>query len=326
MKFAVQTTQVKRQLHDLMVKTRVTEETCILMNKGGEGYFWIGGPGEEAFGVPLGMQVRKGQGPDHDYLHLHYRGGPIVNAMGADPLDQLRQMAGKATDPYSGGRQFVEHFAIPEWNVVPVTPTIETQYAMVIGTAHVQRRHGGEGISIVTGGDAGAAEGDIHTCLNWASRPGQELPCLIVITHNQWGISTPCTQVQSNIHLNEWATPYGIRNSVVDGNDVEASWDTIAEAMAYIRIERKPYCVQANVSRLYGHSSASGANRVNERDCIPEYEERLIAEGLMTREDCEAVWERWRGYLKQALEQVRQEPYPDASDIWNHVFAQPVRT
>lgn len=322
MKYAALSPQIKRQIHDLMIKCRVTEETAILMNKGGDGFFWIGSPGEEAFGVPLGLQVKKGRGPDYDYLHLHYRGAPIVLAMGADPLDHLRQMAAKATDPYSGGRNFVAHYAIPEWNIVPVTSTIETQYTMVSGTAWVQRRHGNDGLSIVTGGDAGVGEGDFHTCLGWCSRPGQELPALIVVAHNQWGISTPCTQVQANRHLNEYATPFGIRNAAVDGNDVAEAWDAIAEAMAYIRAERKPYCLQANVSRLYGHSSASGANRALERDCIPEFEEKLIDRGLMTREECDAVWVRWRSYLKQCVDQVRLEPFPDPSDIWPHAFAQ----
>mgnify|MGYP002507382027 CR=1 FL=1 len=36
-----------RQIHSLMVEARVLEERLIRMNKAGEGYFWIGGPGEE---------------------------------------------------------------------------------------------------------------------------------------------------------------------------------------------------------------------------------------------------------------------------------------
>ena len=47
----------------LMVKSRVLEERLIKIYKAGEAYFWIGAPGEEAFGVPLGMLVHKGQGP-----------------------------------------------------------------------------------------------------------------------------------------------------------------------------------------------------------------------------------------------------------------------
>jgi len=35
-----------------------------------------------------------------------------------------------------------------------------------------------------------AAEGDFETCLNWTTRPGNELPVLMVVTNNRYGIST----------------------------------------------------------------------------------------------------------------------------------------
>ena len=73
---------------------------------------------------------------------------------------------------------------------MPVSSPIEVQYSMAPGTALAQKRHGGRGITIVTGGDAGTAEGDFPTCLVWASRPGAELPLLIIVTNNEWGIST----------------------------------------------------------------------------------------------------------------------------------------
>src|SRR5437867_9716199 len=104
-----------------MVRARVMEERMIKMSKSGEGYFWIGGPGEEAFNVPLGLQVKKGQGPDFDYLHLHYRSSAILTAMGLNPMDALRQMKNTATDPFSGGRNFSNHFSIRKWNVPPIT-------------------------------------------------------------------------------------------------------------------------------------------------------------------------------------------------------------
>ena len=89
------------------------------MYKQGDGYFWIGGPGEEAFNVPLGLLVDKGQGVDHDYLHLHYRSSGTLLAMGADPVDSLRQMKNTATDPYSSGRNFAGHYSVRKWNVAP---------------------------------------------------------------------------------------------------------------------------------------------------------------------------------------------------------------
>jgi 2-oxoisovalerate dehydrogenase E1 component alpha subunit len=309
------TPELKLQFHRHMVTSRVIDEVTIQMNRAGQGFFWIGGPGEEAFGVALGLQVKKGCGPDFDYLHLHYRSNPILVAMGARPIDTLRQMRSTQTDPYSGGRNFVNHYAIHAWNVTPVTPTIETQYVMAPGTAWVQKRHGGDGLTIVNGGDAGSAEGDFASCLNWATRPGCELPLLIIVNHNGFGISTPSTQVQSSGNLARRAEPYDMKWSVVDGNDVLASWQAIAEAMHYIRTERRPYCLQANVSRLHGHSSASGGNRVNgEVDPIERFEAHLIEHGLATRAACDEVWERVRAQMREDLEQVKSEPLASDRD------------
>src|ERR1700690_502155 len=86
------------QIHRIMVRARAMEERMIKMSKSGEGYFWIGGPGEEAFNACLGMQVHKGQGPDYDYLHLHYRNSATMLAMGMPILDGIRQMAMTLTD------------------------------------------------------------------------------------------------------------------------------------------------------------------------------------------------------------------------------------
>ena len=94
-----------------MVRTRALEERAIKMSKSGEAYFWIGGPGEEAFNVCLGLQVHKGRGPAHDFLHLHYRSLGILLAMGLPMVDHVRQLAMTATDPFSRGRNFVGHYA-----------------------------------------------------------------------------------------------------------------------------------------------------------------------------------------------------------------------
>src|SRR3569832_1008219 len=139
------------KIHELMVRARLLEERLIKMSKGGDGFFWIGGPGEEAFNVPLGLHVKKGHGVNHDFLHLHYRSSAIVQSLGGKPIDALRQMRSVATDPYSKGRNFVNHYAIPEWNIVPISPTIETQYATAIGTGIAQARAKTAAIAIVNG-------------------------------------------------------------------------------------------------------------------------------------------------------------------------------
>ena len=313
--------EVLVKIHNYMVKARVLEERLIRMYKQSDGYFWIGGPGEEAFNVSLGLQVHKGQGLDYDFLHLHYRSAAILTAMGLQPVDAIRQMKNTVTDPFSGGRNFSNHYSVRAWNVVPVSSTIETQYATAIGTGIAQKSHGGKGITIVNGGDAGTAEGEFASCLVWSSRPNKELPILIVVTNNEWGISTSAATQHGEKKISDRAKAFGIKSATINGNDVEESWFMIQEAMDYIRTERKPFMLEARVSRLYGHSSATGCNFVTEEaDSLALFESKLEAAGILSRKEMDQLREAYNAEMLELSQQVKQEPMPDPSTIYDHTY------
>lgn len=314
------------QIHRLMVRTRAMEERMIKMSKSGQGYFWIGGPGEEALNASLGLLVHKGQGPQFDYLHLHYRSSATLLAMGSDPVDALRQMKNTVTDPFSAGRNFCNHYSVRKWNVVPVSSPIEVQFSMAPGTALANKRAqggSGRGITIVQGGDAGSAEGDFATCLIWVSRPGNELPCLMIVTNNQWGISTHASEQHGEKSIADRGKAFGIRTAVIDGNDPEVCYRELKKAMDYVRTERKPFLLEAMVSRLYGHSSATGSNFITEeQDCLPLFEKKLEERKVLTRSQMDELRARVTQELLEASKRVREEPQPTGEDIWKHVFAE----
>jgi 2-oxoisovalerate dehydrogenase E1 component alpha subunit len=315
-------TELSLRIHELMLKARVLEERLVTMYRQGDGYFWIGGPGEEAFNVPLGLLVDKGQGVDHDFLHLHYRSSATLLAMGEEPLDSLRQMKNTATDPYSKGRNFVCHYSVRKKNVAPVSSPIEVQYSIAPGTAMAQRRAGGKGITIVTGGDAGTAEGDFATCLVWSSRKGAELPLLILVTNNRWGISTSFDGQHGESRISDRGKAFGMPTATIDGNDPEVAYTALKKAIDYVRTERKPYLLEATVSRLYGHSSASGANFVkDEGDCLAAFEKKLEDKKLITRVQMDEMRARFTQELLEASKRVREEPQPKPESIFEHVFA-----
>ncbi|HEX3480639.1 MAG TPA: thiamine pyrophosphate-dependent dehydrogenase E1 component subunit alpha [Kofleriaceae bacterium] len=311
------------QIYDLMLRTRVLEDRLITMYKQGDGYFWIGGPGEEAFSVPLGLLVDKGQGLDHDYLHLHYRCGGTLLAMGADPVDSLRQMRNAETDPYSRGRNFAGHYSVRKWNVVPVTSPIAIQFAIALGTARAQRAGtGARGITIVQGGDAGTAEGDFASTLIWSTRRGEELPLLIIVCNNRYGISTPYAGQHGYDQIADRGKAFGMPTAVIDGNDPETSYAALKQAIDYVRTERRPYLLEAMVSRLRGHSSASGANLVKgEVDCLERFERVLEDRQLITRAGIDELRERYTAELAEAHKRIRTEPHPPPGSVWDHVFA-----
>lgn len=309
------------EMHSHMVKSRVLEERLIKIYRAGESFFWIGGPGEEAWGVPLGMLARKGQGPMYDYLHLHYRCSPTLVAMGLDMKDSIRLMMNRSTDRSTGGRNFSNHFSIPDWNIAPVTSPLEVQYPIACGTAHVQKRTKSKAITIVTGGDAGTAEGDFASTLILASRRGQELPMLITVQNNKWGISTSYEGQHGENFIADRAKAFNIKSSVINGNDPVEVYLALQENMNYIRETGKPAFIEAMVSRLYGHSSASGANPVSEEvDPVKKFEERLIKAGIITAKDSQIIWEKFEEEGVKAAEIARSEPVPTPESVWNHTF------
>ncbi len=241
--------------------------------------------------------------------------------MGMPMIDSIRLIMNRATDPSTGGRNFCNHYCFPQWNVVPVSSPIEVQYGTAMGTAHVQRRHKSRAITIVTGGDAGTAEGDFASCLIWASRPGNELPILITVQNNLWGISTDYHSQHGEAHVADRGKAFNIRTAIINGNDPIETYLALESEMAYIRKTRKPVLLEARVSRLYGHSSASGANFIPEEDCVKTFEQKLLKNGVLTEKSAKEIWAQYDEEARVAQETVRGEPPPAPESVWDHFYA-----
>jgi 2-oxoisovalerate dehydrogenase E1 component alpha subunit len=205
-----------------------------------------------------------------------------------------------------------------------MSPTIETQYATAIGTGIANARTPGDGITIVNGGDGGSAEGDFHSCLVWANRPVLKLPILMVVVNNGYAISVPESTQHGEKKISDWAKVFDMPAKTINGNDPVEAWFAVKEAMAYCREERKPYLLEAHCSRLYGHSSSSGANRIAEPDCIALFEERIVAAKLATKDRLEKVWHDTLAEIDAAHQQVKAEPFPKPESIWEDVYSDPL--
>ena len=157
--------------------------------------------------------------------------------------------------------------------------------------------------------------------MNWATRPGHELPLLMVVMNNGFGISTPMAAMQACEHVIDRGKAFGIPGEVVDGNDPTASWFALERAFHHIRTERRPYMIEAKVSRLYGHSSSSGAPRSDERDCLGEFEQKLSDAGLLTADAIKKFRDAAKSEAEAAVTQAMREPKPTADDINEFTYA-----
>ncbi len=295
-----------------MLESRCLDERLILLQRQGLGHFWTGGPGEEAFNSCLGAFLRVGRGPDFDFLLPHYRSSAIALMTGERSIDFIRQMLGRETDPYSRGRNFANHFCNSERNLGPVSSPVNSQFVFGLGTARAQLKS--SGVTVVVAGDASTHQGDFASLLLWSTRPDNPLPILIVITNNRIGISTPYETQHARPTIVDRAKAFGIKAATVDGLGVDACYCTLEHAFHSVRTERRPCFVEANVTRLFGHASSSGAQ------CDPDAEDPLERESFPSewREEIEAR-------LRREVEQVKREPPVDGASAELYAWGSPRR-
>src|SRR6185436_11564321 len=118
------------------------------------------------------------------------------------------------------------------------------------------------------------------------------------------------------------ALPYGIEHAVVDGNDPIATWHAIDRAMRYCRRERKPYLLEAMVSRLNGHSSSSGAQRNwSEADPLTRFEQKLIDDGAIDVTTVKNLKDEAKAEIDLAVVEAMSEPPPVPEDVSRFTYA-----
>lgn len=213
--------------------------------------------GHDMAQVLLGMQLKDG-----DAACGYYRSRPLLLALGVPLADALGSGMGLAGG-YSDGRDIGVVFNYPNpggAHALPMCGGVGAQYTPAAGWAQAiayKRQILEEGpedsIALVLGGDASCATGGFWSTVTIATT--QQLPLLIYIEDNGYGISvpseyqTPGRDIAANL-----ASFSGLTIFNGDGTDpVEAS-RLIDAAVAHVRSRQGPALLRLTVPRLEGHS------------------------------------------------------------------------
>jgi pyruvate dehydrogenase E1 component alpha subunit len=127
------------------------------------------------------------------------------------------------------------------------------------------------------------------------------------------------------------AEAYGMPAKMVDGMDVMAVYATVSEAARLAREERQPSMIEARAYRYRGHSmsdpdtvrAADEKERWQARDPLVTFERILLGEGVITREDADAVRERVGAVVEEAAQFAEESPQVPDDDLAHHVYANP---
>ncbi|WP_299746419.1 alpha-ketoacid dehydrogenase subunit alpha/beta [uncultured Tateyamaria sp.] len=244
--------------------SRQLDRTSRAMQKAGQGYYTIGSSGHEGMaGVAHALRPT-------DMAFLHYRDAAFQIARAGQVPDQdpawdiLLSFAASAEDPMSGGRHKV--LGSKALNIPPQTSTIASHLPKAVGAAYsigLAKRQRPEhahlpddSLVMCSFGDASAnhstAQGAINTAC-WTSFQSAPLPLLFVCEDNGIGISTstPSGWIAANFS----AKP-GLKYFSCDGLNVAETARIAAEAVAFVRHQKRPAFLHMRTVRLYGHAGS----------------------------------------------------------------------
>lgn len=293
--------------------------------------------GHEAIQLATGMQLLP-----CDWVSPYYRDDSIMLSIGFQPYELMLQLLAKKEDPFSGGRSYYCHPSSRDENrpyiihqssatgmqAIPTTGLAQgIQYLENTQHTKLPTTDGQLPIVVCSLGDGSVTEGEVSEALQFAVL--KQLPIIYLVQDNQWSISASAEEVRA-MNAYDYAQGFkGLRRWQCDGSDFIRSYETMAEAIAYTRTERKPALVHAKVPLLGHHTSGVRREFYRSRedllkhglyDPLPKLRLLLsdvgIAEHVIT--DIEKQAEE---KVVADFQRAQAAPDPDPRSVSDHVFA-----
>ncbi|MCB9450378.1 MAG: thiamine pyrophosphate-dependent dehydrogenase E1 component subunit alpha [Anaerolineaceae bacterium] len=278
--------------------------------------------GQEATAVGATHAMQKG-----DYLLNHHRGHGHCLSWGSDVNRMMAEFMGKEAG-FCRGRGGSMHIADVDANNLGANGIVAGGIPIAVGVGLSIKIRKTDQVCLVIFGDGAANEGAFHESLNMASI--WKLPVVYLCENNQYAMSMPFEKAFNIPDISQRAVAYNIPGVTVDGNEPLAVYLAIQEAAERARRGEGPSLVEAKTYRYKGHSKSDRqAYRtrdevnewIDERDAIMRFSALLVASGVITEEESQAMRDTALATIDQAVEFSDQSPSPEISSILEGVYA-----
>ncbi|MBZ0198637.1 MAG: dehydrogenase E1 component subunit alpha/beta [Ignavibacteriaceae bacterium] len=310
----------------VMLTARSVDTKAMNLLKQGKTFFHIGVAGHEAIQTAVGMILNK----EDDWFYPYYRDMALVMSLGVTPIDFFLQCFAKADDPASGGRQLPTHWGSKKINLPSQSSPTGTQFLQAVGSALASVRKGKPVIAYVSSGEGTTSQGEFHEAVNWASRA--KLPVLFVIQNNKYAISVPVNEQSGGKDNSISAMMAGYHNlyrARIDGTDFVKSYNTVTEAVNYIKEGKGPALIEAEVVRLLSHSSSDDQKKYRDPEELAEesakcpiekLSKQMLADRLITGEELEKIKKEINELINKSSDEAMAAADPLAEDAEKYVY------
>jgi pyruvate dehydrogenase E1 component alpha subunit len=203
-----------------------------------------------------------------------------------------------------------------------------------VGAALGSKLQGNDRVAVAFFGDGASNEGAFHESMNLAAI--WKLPVIFLCENNQYAVTSSFKDMVATENISDRAAGYNIPGVLVDGQDAIAMHEAVTEGVKRAREGQGPSLIEGRTYRYYDHSLGLGRivrasyrsdeelEQWKQRDPIDIHKYRLLSQNIATQAEIDDVENEVKALIEEAVEFARQSPYPDPSELFEDMFANPI--
>jgi pyruvate dehydrogenase E1 component alpha subunit len=279
--------------------------------------------GQEAVAVGVCAALRR-----DDYITSTHRGHGHCLAKGATVDRMFAELLGKEAG-YCRGKGGSMHIADQDTGNLGANAIVGGSAGIATGAAWSAKMQGSDQVAVCFFGEGALGQGLLYECMNIAAL--WRIPVLYVCEHNQYTEYSHWSETTAGDIL---ARPraFGVLSEEVDGQDVRAVYDVTSRLVAQARAGEGPAFLVCHTYRFHGHHvgdvqrgyyrSADEEQRWRaERDPLVLLASYLAQQPFFEPGVLEHIEQSVRSNIAAAVQFALDAPYPDPSEVQQHVYA-----
>ena len=260
-----------------------------------------------------------------DLLLATYRGHGQCIAKGADPKVLMAELLSRSTGCCKGKGGSM-HLCDVAHGILGTNAIVAAHIPIAGGVALASMLRKSGQVTVCFFGDGACCEGEFFETLNLSQL--WKVPLVLICENNGYAISVPTAKSHATPNIADRAKGFGMRNTIVDGNDVFAVYQEAISAIAHARDGDGPTLIECKTVRWERHSafSAGRYESAEEKqlwrkvDPIPRFRTQLL-ELEFTDTDLQARETRAKAVVQGAVDFALNSPSPTPESLLEDVFA-----
>lgn len=282
-------------------------------------------------GAPAGVSAHLTR---NDHVFSMHRSHGHYLAKGGDLDGMIAEIYGKATG-CAGGKGGSQHLIDTGCGFMGSAPILASTIPVGVGAAWGSVMRGEPRVVVIYFGDGATEEGAFHEAMNFAGV--RKLPVVFVCENNLYSVhSTLEVRQPTSRTIAQMGPMHGMEGLSGDGNDVDEVWRLAGDAVEKARQGGGPTILELFTYRWLEHCGPMEDIKLNyrsqeefdawlARDPVAQYRRRMIADGVLTAPDVEAIARDIAAEIERAFAHAKAGPFPLPAALTEHVYPEPVR-